>query len=137
MKLRDKLVVPPRKPVTLADWDPDDTHGFDKEPAIERIERSLARLDELQYLMYAEHRRALLVVLQGMDAAGCPVALSGTTAEGDLTGLVVNQATAVRVDGGSYSNNSSLGVAMGTPSTAPIVQPFERFYPAGAFNPRR
>ena len=70
MKLRDKLVVPPRKPVTLADWDPDDTHGFDKEPAIERIERSLARLDELQYLMYAEHRRALLVVLQGMDAAG-------------------------------------------------------------------
>ncbi len=70
MKLRDKLVVPPRKPVTLADWDPGDTHGFDKEPAIEKIERSIARLDELQYLMYAEHRRALLVVLQGMDAAG-------------------------------------------------------------------
>ncbi len=70
MKLRDKLVVPPRKPVTLADWDPGDTHGFDKEPAIEKIETSIARLDELQYLMYAEHRRALLVVLQGMDAAG-------------------------------------------------------------------
>src|SRR5213592_3871760 len=70
MKLRDKLVVPPRKPVTLADWDPGDTHGFDKEPAIDKIERSIARLDELQYLMYAEHRRALLVVLQGVDAAG-------------------------------------------------------------------
>ena len=70
MKLRDKLVVPPRKPVTLADWDPGDTHGFAKEPAIEKIETSIARLDELQYLMYAEHRRALLVVLQGMDAAG-------------------------------------------------------------------
>src|SRR2546427_2348625 len=70
MKLRDKLVVPPRKPVTLADWDPGDTHGFDKEPAIEKIETSIARLDELQYLMYAEHRRALLVVLQGIDASG-------------------------------------------------------------------
>src|SRR5881409_1092993 len=70
MKLRDKLVVPPRKPVTLADWDPGDTHGFDKEPAIEKIEKSIARLDELQYLMYAEHRRALLVVLQGIDASG-------------------------------------------------------------------
>src|SRR5205823_15111670 len=70
MKLRDKLVVPPRKPVTLADWDPGDTHGFDKEPATEKIETSIARLDELQYLMYAEHRRALLVVLQCMAAAG-------------------------------------------------------------------
>src|SRR5205823_8804555 len=32
--------------------------------------KNIARLDELQYLMYAEHRRALLVVLQGIDASG-------------------------------------------------------------------
>src|SRR5439155_1708260 len=31
---------------------------------------AIARLDELQYVMYADHRHALLVVLQGMDAAG-------------------------------------------------------------------
>ena len=70
MELRDKLVVRPDKPFTLADWDPAGTLGFEKESALEKTERSIARLDELQYLMYAEHRRALLVVLQGMDGAG-------------------------------------------------------------------
>jgi PPK2 family polyphosphate:nucleotide phosphotransferase len=70
MKLGDKLLVHPGKPVTLADHDPDDTLGLDKDTAKAMTERSMARLDELQYLMYAEHRRALLVVLQGMDGAG-------------------------------------------------------------------
>jgi PPK2 family polyphosphate:nucleotide phosphotransferase len=70
MTLRDRLVVRPDRRVTLADWAPDETLGFRKESAVEETEKSIARLDELQYLMYAEHRRALLVVLQGMDGAG-------------------------------------------------------------------
>jgi PPK2 family polyphosphate:nucleotide phosphotransferase len=70
MKLRDKLQVHPRTTVKLADWDPSDTLGFDKEAARDKVAQSMARLDELQYLMYAEHRHALLVVLQGMDGAG-------------------------------------------------------------------
>ncbi|HEX2682216.1 MAG TPA: polyphosphate kinase 2 family protein [Candidatus Dormibacteraeota bacterium] len=70
MKLSDKLLLRPGKPVALADWDPDDTLGFQKEPATEEIEKGMARLDALQYLLYAEHRRALLVVLQGRDGAG-------------------------------------------------------------------
>src|SRR3989442_15813140 len=70
MDLRDKLVVRPDKRITLADWDPGETLGLDKEAAAEKTEQNIARLDELQYLMYAEHRRALLVVLQGMDGAG-------------------------------------------------------------------
>src|ERR1700704_6162627 len=70
MRLRDRLVVHPDKRVTLADWDADETLGFQKGAAVEKTEKSIARLDELQYLMYAEHRRALLVVLQGMDGAG-------------------------------------------------------------------
>jgi PPK2 family polyphosphate:nucleotide phosphotransferase len=70
MKLGDKLVVHPGKPVNLADHDPGDTLGFDKDAAKAKTERSIARLDELQYLMYADHRWALLVVLQGMDGAG-------------------------------------------------------------------
>src|SRR2546422_10010237 len=70
MDLRDKLVLRPDKRITLADWDPGDTLGLDKEAAAEKTEQNIARLLELQYLMYAEHRRALLVVLQGMDAAG-------------------------------------------------------------------
>jgi PPK2 family polyphosphate:nucleotide phosphotransferase len=70
MDLRDKLLLRPDRRITLADRDPGETLGLDKEAAAEKTEKNIARLDELQYLMYAEHRRALLVVLQGMDGAG-------------------------------------------------------------------
>jgi len=70
MKLRDRLVVRPEKRSSLSDWDPAETLGLEKDSAAEQTEKNIARLDELQYLMYAEHRRALLVVLQGMDGAG-------------------------------------------------------------------
>src|SRR5437762_5688921 len=70
MELRDRLTVRPDKPLTLADWDPHETLGFEKESAVEKTEKAIARLDELQSLLYAGHRRALLVVLQGMDGAG-------------------------------------------------------------------
>src|SRR6267378_4052664 len=70
MRLRDRLVVHPDKRVTLADWDADETLGFQKAAAVEKTEKSIARLDELQYLMYAEHRRALLVLPKGRDAGG-------------------------------------------------------------------
>ena len=70
MELRDRLTVRPDKPLTLTDWDPDETLGFEKAAAVEKTEKAIARLDELQSLMYAGHRRALLVVLQGMDGAG-------------------------------------------------------------------
>lgn len=71
MTLSEKLLVRAGKSVTLTDWDPGDTFGFTKGADTQRkIDKSIARLDELQYVMYAEHRRALLVVLQGMDGAG-------------------------------------------------------------------
>lgn len=71
MKLSEKLLVRAGRPVRLATWDPDDTLGFTKDEEAERqTAKSIARLDELQYVMYAEHRHALLVVLQGMDGAG-------------------------------------------------------------------
>ena len=70
-RLTEKLLVRAGKAVRLASWDPDDTLGFTKDEETERATaQSIARLDELQYVMYAEHRRALLVVLQGMDGAG-------------------------------------------------------------------
>ena len=70
MDLRDKLLLRPDTRITLADRDPGETMELDKEAAAEKTEKNIARLDELQYLMYGEHRRALLVVLQGMDGAG-------------------------------------------------------------------
>jgi PPK2 family polyphosphate:nucleotide phosphotransferase len=70
MMLREQLRVSPGKPVRLSAWDADDTAGVEHADADARLAKNLARLDELQYLMYAEQRRGLLVVLQGMDAAG-------------------------------------------------------------------
>src|SRR2546421_4058192 len=71
MKLWDQLIVKPGRRVHLAEWDPDDTLGHSKNAASEdALAQAIARLDELQYVMYADHHHALLVVLQGVDAAG-------------------------------------------------------------------
>jgi PPK2 family polyphosphate:nucleotide phosphotransferase len=52
--------------------DPAGTPGFygGKDDARGTLEKLTARLEKLQELLYAEHRRAVLVVLQGMDSAG-------------------------------------------------------------------
>jgi PPK2 family polyphosphate:nucleotide phosphotransferase len=54
----------------LIDHDPADTAGLDKCEAAARREADIGRLIELQERLYAERGRALLVVLQGLDAAG-------------------------------------------------------------------
>lgn len=56
--------------VKLANLDPRDTHGWEREDAEERYEKLLLKLYDLQYKLHAEHRQALLVVLQAMDAGG-------------------------------------------------------------------
>ncbi|HXQ30238.1 MAG TPA: PPK2 family polyphosphate kinase, partial [Gemmatimonadales bacterium] len=71
MDFRDKLLVRPGTTVRLAHWNPDDTLHFSKdEDARDAVARNIARLDELQYRLYAERRRAVLIVLQGMDSSG-------------------------------------------------------------------
>jgi len=55
----------------LADWDPGATPGWKgKDGAAERVAHNLERIDVQQYLLFAEARRSLLIVLQGMDTAG-------------------------------------------------------------------
>jgi PPK2 family polyphosphate:nucleotide phosphotransferase len=57
--------------VKLSRIDPDSTPGAkDKTAAQAEVERNRERLFDLQYRLYAENRRALLVVLQAMDTAG-------------------------------------------------------------------
>src|SRR5579885_640538 len=43
---------------------------FDKKETKEKLEKILQELDELQNLLYAENKHSVLVVLQGLDAAG-------------------------------------------------------------------
>lgn len=67
----DRYLVPPHTKIKLGDIDPDDTGDFKtKEEAEAILERHRARLFELQELLYAEDKRSVLVVLQGMDAGG-------------------------------------------------------------------
>jgi PPK2 family polyphosphate:nucleotide phosphotransferase len=54
----------------LADFDPDDQDGLDKDSAKALLTQSAERLGALQERLYAEHQWAVLIVLQGLDAAG-------------------------------------------------------------------
>jgi PPK2 family polyphosphate:nucleotide phosphotransferase len=64
------LLVRPGSRIRLADIDPGNTHGVKKEEAASQLAKNLDRLSVLQYNLYAEGQRALLVVLQGIDAGG-------------------------------------------------------------------
>ncbi len=56
--------------IRLADVPTTAPKKADKEQIKEEMETILKDLDELQNLLYAEHKHSLLVVLQGMDASG-------------------------------------------------------------------
>jgi PPK2 family polyphosphate:nucleotide phosphotransferase len=58
------------KDFTLADLSPEDGGGLVKDEALARLAEVTERLGELQERLAAQDRWALLVILQGMDAAG-------------------------------------------------------------------
>lgn len=66
----DKLKAAPGAKLNLEKFAPDDTHGVSKAHAEKAVESHVERLAALHDLLYAEHKRSLLIVLQGMDAAG-------------------------------------------------------------------
>ena len=68
---RKKLIVELGAEVKLADIDPA-LHGKHEthETAFGELQQQVARLKHLQYRRYAEKKRALLIVLKGIDAAG-------------------------------------------------------------------
>ena len=63
--------VEPGEEVTLADHDPAATDSYDDaDEAREELSGLVEHIADLQARLYAEEQRALLVVLQGIDAAG-------------------------------------------------------------------
>lgn len=71
MKLSTAFKVTPGDKVRLNKIDPGfhgahETHA----DALEQLDSNLDRMGELQELLYAERKHALLIVLQGIDAAG-------------------------------------------------------------------
>ena len=67
----DQLLVKPGKRVNLKAIDPDGTKGkLDKKAAEKRVAKLQQRMDELQFQLFAEGKRSLLICLQGLDASG-------------------------------------------------------------------
>jgi PPK2 family polyphosphate:nucleotide phosphotransferase len=64
-------LVKPDVEVKLSDYDPDDTGDLKSKSRAEAIlEKHREKVFQMQEQMYAEQKHALLVVLQGLDAAG-------------------------------------------------------------------
>lgn len=75
MKFHSKLAAPIHKKIQLEDFDPSETYGYEKghekdERDEALMQKTIARLDELQYTLYAEGKRSVLIILQGMDTSG-------------------------------------------------------------------
>jgi PPK2 family polyphosphate:nucleotide phosphotransferase len=69
--LHKHLVVRPGSKTKLRDADPGyHGHHESRQEALSDIQSQVQRMDQLQYLMYAERKRSLLIVLQGLDASG-------------------------------------------------------------------
>ena len=56
--------------IRLKDIDTNPPKDIAKEDAKKKLTKILGELDELQNLLYAENRHSVLIVVQGMDAAG-------------------------------------------------------------------
>lgn len=68
---RKKLAVKPGSKIRLKHFDPG-YHGKHEshKAALLEIQENLQKMEGSQYLMYAENKHSLLIVLQGLDAAG-------------------------------------------------------------------
>ncbi len=68
----DRYRIKEGQPVRLEDWDPSDTSGYKgkKKDGLGELAGLRERLDTMQEKLYAEHKEAVLVVLQGMDTSG-------------------------------------------------------------------
>ena len=64
------LRVEPGTPARIADRDPRETFGLDKSGAEKLLGVLHERLDVLQLRLFAEGKRSVLLVLQGLDASG-------------------------------------------------------------------
>ena len=68
--LRERLIVRPGASVDLSKLDAGETFGHAKDGAPGKLAEDVERLAVLQERLWAEGRRRVLIVLQGMDASG-------------------------------------------------------------------
>ena len=69
--MKQPLTPEPLSKIKLCDFDPRYVDGeWDKDSAAKQIEKNVQDLGDLAYRLYAENRRAVLLILQGMDTSG-------------------------------------------------------------------
>ena len=66
----DSLRVGPGSAARIAERSTDDRLGLEKDEGEKRLHELVERIEELQYRLFAEERRSVLLVLQGLDASG-------------------------------------------------------------------
>jgi PPK2 family polyphosphate:nucleotide phosphotransferase len=67
----NKLMIAESKKIDLQKFNPDYDFSINKEEAEDVLERSLRkRMSDLQHRLYAERKKALLIVIQGVDTSG-------------------------------------------------------------------
>ena len=101
----ESLRVDPGKSLSLGEHDPSATLGWDKEEAKAELEAVKVRIDFLQRHLYAEEQRSLLLVLQGMDAAGKDGTIRNILAGLNPAGIEVSS---FRVPGGPETQHDYL-----------------------------
>ncbi|MEP7287821.1 MAG: polyphosphate kinase 2 family protein [Chloroflexota bacterium] len=68
---KQPLMPPFEKKVHLKDYDPAYTGSYEDESEVqEQLNKDLDRLRDLQEVLYAERKRTVLIVLQGIDTGG-------------------------------------------------------------------
>src|SRR5690242_9140189 len=67
-----RYLVKPGTDIDLSHWNPSDKGDFKggKEEGLVEVERLNSKLEELQEVLFAEHKHKVLVVLQAMDTGG-------------------------------------------------------------------
>lgn len=79
-----------KRAVRLKDYDPDANGGFTKEEGEAQLDANLAHFDELQLKFWANRRKSLLIVLQGIDTAGKDGTIRKVFAAFNPQGLMVH-----------------------------------------------
>jgi PPK2 family polyphosphate:nucleotide phosphotransferase len=89
-KLIKRFRVDAPRRFRLADCDPAETAGFKKSAADEIVAAHTSRLTELQERLYAEDSWSILIILQGVDAAGKDSAIKRVMAGLNPQGCIVH-----------------------------------------------
>ena len=87
---RQALIAAPGKTFDLSSRDTGDKSLFeDKENAETSLKKDAATINELKDMMYAEGKRSLLVILQGMDTSGKSGTIKGVFSDTTPLGMEV------------------------------------------------